>query len=90
MATQTTRPRHTCNPDRPGQPRPFGRPAPAGECEGCDERAVERAAGIPARTNGYVEAVQRAARLDEQRAREIRDHDCARAGCGRVCTFGDW
>lgn len=27
---------------------------------------------------------------DEQRAREIRSHNCARAGCVSVCTFGQW
>lgn len=27
---------------------------------------------------------------DEQRAAEIRDHDCKSAGCSIVCTFGDW
>lgn len=27
---------------------------------------------------------------DERRAREIREHNCRTAGCGPVCTFGDW
>lgn len=27
---------------------------------------------------------------DEQRAAEIRAHDCKKAGCSIVCTFGDW
>lgn len=22
--------------------------------------------------------------------KEIREHNCKRAGCGPVCTFGDW
>lgn len=27
---------------------------------------------------------------DEQRATEIRAHDCKQSGCSIVCTFGDW
>jgi hypothetical protein len=27
---------------------------------------------------------------DEQRAAEIRAHDCEKSGCSIVCTFGDW
>lgn len=27
---------------------------------------------------------------DEQRAAEIRAHDCKTSGCSIVCTFGDW
>jgi chorismate synthase len=27
---------------------------------------------------------------DEQRAAEIRAHDCKASGCSIVCTFGDW
>ena len=27
---------------------------------------------------------------DARRIREIRAHDCKQAGCGPVCTFGDW
>ncbi|MFJ2610257.1 hypothetical protein ACIO13_35650 [Streptomyces sp. NPDC087425] len=27
---------------------------------------------------------------DQRRARELREHDCRTAGCGVVCTFGDW
>jgi hypothetical protein len=27
---------------------------------------------------------------DEERAAEIRAHDCRAAGCSIVCTFGDW
>lgn len=25
-----------------------------------------------------------------QRVRWIREHNCKQAGCGPVCTFGDW
>ncbi|WP_328545492.1 hypothetical protein [Streptomyces europaeiscabiei] len=28
--------------------------------------------------------------VDEQRAAEIRGHDCKASGCSIVCTFGDW
>lgn len=27
---------------------------------------------------------------DEERAAEIRAHDCQAANCGSVCTFGQW
>jgi hypothetical protein len=27
---------------------------------------------------------------DAQRIRDIRSHNCKLAGCGPVCTFGDW
>lgn len=27
---------------------------------------------------------------DEERAAEIRAHDCTVSGCSIVCTFGDW
>jgi len=27
---------------------------------------------------------------DAQRSREIKAHDCAKKGCGPICTFGDW
>jgi len=27
---------------------------------------------------------------DAQRRREIAAHDCQQAGCGPVCTHGDW
>lgn len=85
-----TKPRHTCNPNRPGQPLPFGRPDPTGKCAGCLERAAEREAGIPARTNSMVESLQRNARNDEKLAREIREHDCLTSNCGPVCTAFQW
>jgi hypothetical protein len=28
--------------------------------------------------------------FEAQSLRAIRTHDCKRAGCGLVCTFGDW
>jgi hypothetical protein len=30
------------------------------------------------------------AQQDEERAAEIRAHDCRASGCSIVCTFGDW
>lgn len=27
---------------------------------------------------------------DAQRAREVREHDCAASRCSVVCTFGEW
>jgi hypothetical protein len=29
-------------------------------------------------------------RHDAQRVREIRQHSCAAAQCGPVCTYGEW
>ena len=57
----------------------FGRPQPATGCARC----IELAAGAAPRTwirrrPGYPSAAELAA------------HDCARAGCAVVCTFGDW
>lgn len=67
MSEATTKPRHTCNKAKPGYPLPFGRPDPTGQCQGCKDREAERAAGIPARTNGRVEALQRTADHDPGR-----------------------
>lgn len=27
---------------------------------------------------------------DSRRVEAIKAHDCKKAGCGSVCTFGDW
>lgn len=52
---------------------------------GCP-RCKELAAGAAPRT-GWGD---RRRREQEQQIREIRTHDCRAAGCGVVCTFGDW
>lgn len=90
--------RHTCNPAKPGQALPFGKPDPTGECLRCAERAVEREQGIPARephpriqwgidrrrhNNGYP--------TDAERERHFRAGGPHATGkCGPVCTFGEW
>lgn len=33
---------------------------------------------------------QRRAVLEASRIRAIREHDCAKSGCGPVCTAFDW
>jgi hypothetical protein len=30
------------------------------------------------------------ANYQAERIAEIRNHDCKKAGCGPICTFGDW
>jgi hypothetical protein len=82
----TPRVAHTCNPGQPGKPLPFGKRAPIGTCERCDQL---RAGADPIPGWG-VDKVDE----DERRAAEIRAHfagDKHRSGgCGPVCTFGDW
>lgn len=68
--------KHTC-----GGPV-FGRLAPAGQCERCDEL---RASAKPVVWQGTQRRKD-----EERRVREIRAHDCKKSGCGPVCTFGDW
>lgn len=68
--------KHTC-----GGPV-FGRLAPAGTCPRCDEL---RAGSKPVQWVGG-----RRKRDEALHIAEIRAHDCATAGCGPVCTFGDW
>jgi hypothetical protein len=62
-------------------PQPFGRRMPYGQCPRCDalHDGAEPKPGWRSRKDD-----------DEQRAREIRAHDCQRSGCGGTCTFGDW
>ncbi len=72
--------RHTCND---GNGPVFGRRT--GGCPRCAELAagaapVRWAPGRRARTAVDI----------TRRAEEIRAHDCTAAGCGPVCTFGDW
>lgn len=51
---------------------------------GCP-RCAELAAGAPTR-KGWGTRRQ----YEAQAIRAIQAHDCKRAGCGPVCTFGDW
>jgi hypothetical protein len=67
--------KHTC-----GGPV-FGKLTPG--CPRCDELA----AGAPPRQLAYT---PRPESDDARRAREIREHNCRTAGCGPVCTFGQW
>lgn len=54
-------------------------------CPRCDELA---AGAEPVR---WAPSRREQDRLDdEQRAAEIRAHDCKASRCGPVCTFGDW
>lgn len=84
---------HTCNPNNPGKPLPFGRKAPEGKCESCDQL---RAGRPPREAHPAIKAAQRK-RDDEARlSEEIRRHNCVAAGCYRdgfgniICTAFDW
>lgn len=59
---------------------PFGRREPG--CPRCDDLASGEA---QPKKWGPSRKQQ-----DAERAAEIRDHDCRKANCGLVCTFGDW
>lgn len=67
--------RHTHRPN-------FGRTV-----EGCPRCAELAAGAAPVR---WTNSPRARAADDARRAAEIRDHDCAQARCGVVCTFGDW
>lgn len=77
--------KHTCNPNRPGMPLPFGRKAESGVCVRCDDLRE----GAAPRSSWQ----SRARHDDERRAAEIRAHFASAkhrsGGCG-TCTFGDW
>lgn len=75
--TQSTATKHTCND---GHGPHFGRKTPG--CPRCDELL---AGAEPVRWSYPSRREQ-----DEQRATEIRAHDCRLSGCSIVCTFGDW
>lgn len=85
--------KHTCNPDRPGMPLPFGRKAPAGECQRCDELRD----GAEPRTLNWVE---RKRKTEEQeridRESMARNRAAGLCICGKpkdhaiVCTAFDW
>lgn len=49
-------------------------------------RCQELACGKPARA-GWSDLRRR---NEANRVRWIREHDCRQAGCGPICTFGDW
>lgn len=51
-------------------------------------RCRELAAGAPPRAGWTDRAATR--RQDADRLAAIRAHDCRKAGCGPICTFGDW
>lgn len=52
---------------------------------GCP-RCAELSAGAPTR-RGWGDAKRR---FEAQSLAAIRAHDCRAAGCGVICTFGDW
>lgn len=51
-------------------------------CPRCQELAI----GAAPRA-GWTD---RRRQLDAQHREDIRRHDCRKAGCGTICTFGDW
>jgi hypothetical protein len=78
---------HTCNPNKPGFPLPFGKKDSTGQCPRC----AELTAGAEPRTLGWVENMHR---RDEVGITSVdyREHrkTCDRCRTGAVCTFGDW
>lgn len=60
----------------------FGRKDPT--CPRCQELL----AGAAPRSLGFDP--NRKAELDAAHAASVRAHKCDAAGCGPVCTFGDW
>jgi hypothetical protein len=52
---------------------------------GCPRCAELLAGAKPVRGWGYQRKQE-----DLRRIAEIRSHNCRTAGCGPVCTFGDW
>jgi hypothetical protein len=71
----------------------FGRLDPE-NCARCDQRATERAEGVPARIHEGFEALRRREANDARQLEEIRAHFASAkhrtGGCGVCCTFGDW
>lgn len=67
--------KHTCNN---GRNPVFGRKTPG--CPRCDE-LLAGAAAVVWRSRAAEEA---------RHVAEIRAHDCRKAHCGPVCTFGEW
>lgn len=68
---------HTCND---GAGPVFGRKTPG--CPRCDELL----AGAKPRA-GWGDVKRR---FEAAQREAIRTHNCRAAGCGPVCTFGDW
>lgn len=72
--------KHTC-----GEPE-FGRLTAFGKLTMSCPRCNELWAGSrPIQWVGY-----RSADGTDSRIAELRVHDCKKAGCGPVCTFGEW
>jgi hypothetical protein len=82
--------RHTCNAARPGQPLPWGRKAPEGECARCDEL---RAGAAPREAPHGIREAKASEADDARRSAEIRQHfDSGEhaAKCGPISTCYDW
>lgn len=64
----------------------FGRKDPT--CQRCQELL----AGAPARTRFGANTAwyELKKKNDANTARWLKEHDCAKAGCGPICTYGDW
>lgn len=52
--------------------------------DGCPRCEELTAGAAPVQRHGATR------RQEEQRAAEIRHHNCRTYGCGVVCTYGDW
>ncbi len=81
---------HDCNPNRPGQPLPYGRKKPG--CPRCDELL---AGAAPRQAPQWVDKYREARDSGDARAEEIRRHHApgsphSQGACGTVCTAFDW
>ena len=73
-------------PASPAAPAKHDHPVVFGRREPGCPRCAELAAGAPARKGwGSQRRTYEAASIAA-----IRAHNCKTAGCGPVCTFGDW
>lgn len=75
--------KHTCCP--PGRGPAWGKRTPG--CPRCDELA---AGAAPREAHAGHHAARRRAENEQETLRQMREHNCATAGCSIVCTAFQW
>jgi hypothetical protein len=53
-------------------------------------RCVEIINGAPSRSGWQKQYYTNKKRDEEMTISDIKSHDCAKSGCGPVCTYGEW
>jgi len=53
-------------------------------------RCQELMKGAKPRKGWQYDYFRRKKEEDKRRSEDIRNHDCKKAGCGVVCTYGEW